>query len=144
VTSDDLASYRTALRSAREAFLKTNERLQAIQEEQVSLANELVQLRRTISALSALCSEEPALDKLGITSSCEQVMEAATAIMTTKDVIDALDQLGFDLASQKNAMASVHSVLTRMAGAKKIEKTTLGSQTAWKGPNFDPDSDIPF
>ena len=74
-------------------------------------------------------------------------MDEAKATMTTADVVAALDQAGFDLASQKNAAASVHSVLTRLSFKEKITRIQEeGKAASWRGPNFDPDfdNDIPF
>ena len=92
------------------------------------------------------------MDALGITESCVEVMEGAVFEMSTQDVVKALEDMGFDLTSQKNAAASVHAILSRLAERKKIEKITSEENGAvvWRGPNYDPavaeisDDDIPF
>jgi hypothetical protein len=138
----DTTTFMMSLKAARLSFASATLRLKALVDEQASLQEDVIRLRRTIAALSAMCSESPALDNLGITDSCAQVMEAAMDTMTTKNVVRALDAMGFDLASQKNATALVHSVLARLALTEKIERTSSGSEIVWKGPNYDPA--IPF
>jgi hypothetical protein len=60
---------------------------------------------------------------------------------------------GFDWASQKNAAAFVHAVLTRLAKSEKIVRVTdtKDDSVGWRGPNYDAkigsgitDDDIPF
>jgi hypothetical protein len=139
-------NYRAALRDARAAFDTTKNRLNQINFEMLMLQHETAKLRRTITALAAMCSEPTDLDPLGITNFCAEVMEAQQGAVTTADVVKALGEMGFDLSSQKNASASVHSVLTRLAKKGKIEKAGDGEAVRWKGPKFDPNyaDDIPF
>ena len=53
------------------------------------------------------------------------------------DVVTALSQLGFDIESQKNAAASVHSVLTRLARKDQITRVETDDSVSWRGPNYD-------
>ena len=151
MTQDQIATYRAALKEARASFDQTTKRLAEIESESCGLTQDMDRLRRTITALAAMCSEDPMIDRLGITESCMEVMEVKKIAVTTADVAKALERRGFDLASQKNAPASVHAILSRLARKGKIEKVTEeGSEVAaWRGPNFDPlveydDDDIPF
>jgi hypothetical protein len=156
VTHDQIATYRAALKEARASFDQATKRLEEIQSEALDLKNDADRLRRTITALAAMCSEDPLIDRLGITDSCLEIMEVRKTAATTGDVVEALEQRGFDLASQKNAPASVHAILSRLAHKGKIQKfdtNVVGNSgrtmVMWKGPNFDPsatldDEDIPF
>ena len=151
MTQDQIATYRAALKEARASFDKATKRLAEIEIESYDLKQDTDRLRRTITALAAMCSENPLIDRLGITESCLEVMEVKKTTVTTADVVRALEARGFDLASQKNASASVHAILSRLARKGKIEKVTEeGSDAvAWRGPHFDPtvtidDDDIPF
>jgi len=157
VTQDQIAIYRTALKEARASFDKTTKRLTEIALEEYDLKSDADRLRRTITALAAMCSEDPSVDRLGITESCLEVMDVRKTLATTADVVRSLESRGFDLASHKNAAASVHAVLTRLAGKGKIERvesavmdgSTEKKVVMWKGPNYDPevkfdDEDIPF
>jgi predicted ATPase len=150
MTETATETFRTALTEARVAFDRSTKRLSAITRETYELNDEIARLRRTITALAAMCSESPWTDALGITDSCIEVMEAETEEVSTQDVVKKLEGMGFDLASQKNPAASVHAVLSRLAEKKKIEKITNADNNAvtWRGPNYAPfdisDDDIPF
>ena len=150
---NEIDTYRTALKEARADFQNSTERLRKAQLEATNMTNKISKLRRTITALAAMCSEIPWTDPLGITDSCLEVMETSQYQMSTTDVVKALEEMGFELASQKNAAASVHSVLSRLADKDKIEKVTTDDKVSWRGPNFDldlynqgiiTDDDIPF
>jgi hypothetical protein len=140
MTDEQLESFRESLKAARTCFDRATSRLQDISIEKWELDNEVVRLRRTITALAAMCSESPWTDALGINESCMEVMEAEKEIVSTQDVLKRLEAMGFDLASQKNPAASVHSVLSRLADKRKIEKVTdEDGAISWKGPNFRPE-----
>jgi hypothetical protein len=152
VTQDQIATYRAALTEARTSYNQATKRLAEIKSESFHLTKDVSRLRRTITALAAMCSEDPLLDNLGITESCLEVMQSETGTVTTAEVVKGLERIGFDLESQKNAAASVHAVLTRLAAKKKITKVTEdgGDTVAWRGPNYDEkwdkitEEDIPF
>ena len=147
MTQAQIATYSAALKEARLAFDRAIKREAEIAHEAYLLKGEISRLRRTITALSAMCSESPGMDDLGITDSCMEVMQAEKGTVTTADVVKALEAMGFDLASQKNASASVHAVLSRLARNGKIQKVTdAETNMSWRGPNFDAkfDEDIPF
>jgi hypothetical protein len=143
-------TYRVALKEARASFDQATHRLGAISLEAIVLNSKLRKLRRTITALAAMCSESPGMDELGITDSCWEVMEAERQEVSTLRVVQKLEGMGFDLSSQKNPAASVHAVLSRLADKGKIKKvTTSDGSIAWQGPNYDEssqisDDDIPF
>jgi chromosome segregation ATPase len=145
VTKDQIATYRAALKEARESFNIATHNLQMAEREATTLKGVISQLRRTITALAVLCSEEPLIDKLGITDAVIEAMDQTYSSATTSDVVDTLENMGFDLASQKNAAASVHAVLTRLAEKGAIKKITEKDTVKWRGPNYDPKyDDIPF
>jgi predicted nuclease with TOPRIM domain len=148
----ELETYRTALKEARASFDSSTQRLRKIQQESSELNLKIMKLRRTITALAAMCSESPSIDALGITDSVMEVMEDTPFKMSTTDVVRFLEEMGFDLAPQKNAAASVHAILTRLAEKGKIKKVAGddNKNVVWVGPNFDQkiyeitDEDIPF
>jgi hypothetical protein len=145
VTQDQIATYRAALKEARTSFSQATKRLSEIESESYHLKKDISRLRRTITALAAMCSEDPVMDNLGITESCLTVMEDEERTVTTADVVRLLELEGFDLASHKNAAASVHSVLTRLANKGKIVKVKIeendAEAVAWRGPKHDPELD---
>ena len=60
--------------------------------------------------------------------------------MTTTDVINLLESVGFDIKSQQNANASVYVVLSRLARKGQISRGNNENAVTWKGPMFDPDT----
>jgi hypothetical protein len=146
LTNDKLETYRVALKEARAAFLAATTRLDQIKFEEFILNKDVTKLRRTITALAAMCSETAGFDDLGITDACAEVMEIEPTAITSAGVVQKLEALGFDVAAQKNATASVHSVLVRLAQKGVITKeTTEKGGVLWKGPKYDPEyDDIPF
>lgn len=147
MTADEREIYREALAKAREAFGESTYRLEEAQTAQARLELEIGNLRKTITALAAMCSEEPGLDKLGITDSIIEVMSESAFSWTTGEVVTALDGMGFDLASQKNAQASAHAVLARLAQQGKItrvanaKKNPQGHVWEWRGPQYNATED---
>ncbi len=147
MTQSQTAAYKAALKEARGSFDRSTKRLAEISAEASILNDEISRLRRTITALAALCSESPGFDDLGITESCMEVMESERATVTTNQVVEALESMGFDLESQKNPQASVHAVLSRLALKGKIKRITEEQSKVvfWRGPNYDPKADeMPF
>jgi predicted transcriptional regulator len=144
MTEQEIATYRAALKQAKSSFELRKNRLDEISRESNRLNREMAGLRRTITALAAMCSEEPWLDSMGITEACAELMEAEISSVTTQDVVRMLENSGFDMATQKNPAASVHAVLSRLAEKGKIQKITdeKDSTVEWQGPNYD--RDIPF
>jgi hypothetical protein len=144
MTPPQIATYKAALKEARNAFHVAAERMAELSRESNRLAGEIARLRRTITALAALCSEEPGFDDLGITDVVSELMEREELELTSADVVKELESMGFDLSSQKNANASVHAILSRMATQGKIKKVIGEDRTvSWRGPKYDPDA-IPF
>ena len=145
MTDQKTSTYRAALQEARGGFKDATARLRKAKAEVAKASAEITKLRRTITALSALCSEDPLWDDMGITEACLEVMNEAPGAMSTSNVVEGVEVIGFDIKAQKNANASVHTVLMRLARKGKISRDDAGSGIVWKGPNFDPKYvDIPF
>ncbi|MCC6990718.1 MAG: hypothetical protein IT181_17050 [Acidobacteria bacterium] len=148
MTTDERALYREALAKARNTFGTASIQLAELAGQQRRLAEEIANLRKTITAISALCSEEPGLDKLGITDAVLEAMNDVAYSYTTGEVVSQLEAMGFDLASQKNAAASVHAVLDRLAKRGKLtrvkhaKRNENGAPWEWRGPKYDADKDI--
>ena len=149
MTQSHTDTYKAALKEARAAFTTVTKQLFETNEESRRLADERNRLRKTITALSALCSESPGFDNLGITDACMEVMEATAFGQTTANVVELLEEIGYDFSSTKNPAASVHAVLTRLATRGKIQRIQKDKDTVvWRGPNWDKENEfaeeIPF
>ena len=145
VTNQKTSTYSVALQEARAGFTDATARLRKAEAEVARASAEITKLRRTITALSALCSVDPLWDDLGITEACFEVMKEARGAMSTSDVVEGVEAIGFDIKAQKNANASVHTVLMRLVKKGNISRENTTDGVVWKGPNFDPKYvDIPF
>lgn len=145
MTNDEILVYRAALKQARTSFEQKKARVDEITRESGRLIREMTGLKRTITALAAMCSEEPWTDAMGITEACAELMAEEISEVSTQEVVQMLENSGFDMSSQKNPAASVHAVLTRLSEKGKIQKTAdeETSVVKWHGPKYDPDG-IPF
>ena len=133
--------YRTALKTARDSFSRATVAFAVAQAEVVRLQGEMNQLRRTITALAAQCSEEPAIDPLGITEACAEVMKSTIYTLSTGEVVGRLVDIGFDTASQKNVRASAHAILTRLSIKGEITKVSQDGKVCWRGPRYNEEKD---
>jgi len=139
-TDDQAVTYRKALKEAREQFRASTERRSTLQFQLIETEDEIARLRRTITALSAMCSENPLLDDFGITDAIKEVMAKERRLVSTNDVILRLVDIGFDIKSQKNVQASTHTILQRLAKRELIERVGgQGKAVKWKGPKYDLD-----
>jgi hypothetical protein len=133
--------YRNALHAARASFRETSRALRKAEADVERLQNEINQLRRTITALAAQCSEEPDVDPMGITEACAEVMRATIFTLSTSEVVERLADSGFDTASQKNIRASAHAILNRLAIKGEITKVSHDGKICWRGPQYNKEQD---
>ena len=137
-TESQIATYRNALKEAREQFKMLTERQIFLQVQLMATESEIMGLRRTITALAAICSEPSAFDDLGLTDAVKQVMVEEPELVTTTEVTQKLKEIGFALTSHKNAQASVHNVLQRLCTRELIQRVEDDGRTVrWKGPKYD-------
>jgi hypothetical protein len=81
--------------------------------------------------VAAITSE---IDAMSITDATRQVLQASTKRLAPVEIKQQLINMGKDLSSQKNIMASIHSLLKRLRENHEIETTDNGLTYKWKGP----------
>jgi hypothetical protein len=104
--------YRAALKAAREE-------IDVLRQERDALDARIARLRQTIAALEAVCDEAPSFDE-GLTEACRTVLKAASQPLSAVDVRGHLGALGLPMAKYSNPLASVHTVLKRLASAGEV------------------------
>jgi len=109
MTSDD---YRRALEAARQEY----EQLAA---QRSALDLRLAQLAQTIGSLMRLCDLTPSV-AAGLTDTCRTVLRAAQRPLTALEVRDLLEAMGFDVSRYANELASIHTVLKRLAQSGEV------------------------
>jgi hypothetical protein len=68
---------------------------------------------------------------MSLADACRAVLKTTMTSMTPKEVRDGIKRLGYDLSGKSNAMASIHSVLKRLAESGNVHRE--GSQYLWTG-----------
>lgn len=141
MTDNQQNGYKAALKQARASFNEAKTQREALDLQITMLDDHIAKLRRTITALAAMCSEDPQFDDLGITDAVMEFMEGQEREMSTNEVIEGLKNMGFDLSSQRNPAASVHAILSRISEQGKIVKVKKENRGVyWRGPKYDPDA----
>ena len=121
--------YKKALEAARDE-------LQQLYSQQEDIGKRIAQLRKTIAHLAELCDEHDggidaenpfALDLLfgnmGLTEACREVVRAADPDgLTPVEVKEGLRKMGFDMSGYTNILASIHTVLKRLAKSGVIDE----------------------
>lgn len=138
----DLDGYRASLEKVRRDLLDRLDEQEAVHQRLDELREEISALRRIVAGLSDYCGV-PNEKWIGLTEACSEVMAQQETTVSTNEVVKALEDMGIDMGAQKNASASIHAILTRLAKRGEIIKVDDGKNVTWKGPKFDPDY-IPF
>ncbi|HXG70574.1 MAG TPA: hypothetical protein VNJ04_08190 [Gemmatimonadaceae bacterium] len=137
-------TYRTAFEQAKKDLAGAMERRTAAAQVLKEANEEIVQLRRAVTALAVLCSEDVE-DSMGLTEAVRTVAPIGKW-WTSKTFAQQVEAIGVSLSDLKNPEASMLSVLNRLSAAKELEATTGkgpdGSVKLWRKNN--PDDDIPF
>jgi hypothetical protein len=79
----------------------------------------LDQVRAARAALAALESDPPVKFEGKLSEACRAVLKQSAKSLSPTEVRDHLIAIGYDLGQHTNPMASIHSVLKRLAEAKK-------------------------
>jgi hypothetical protein len=127
------SEYEAALINARRDLAQKVEEQEEMEQRAEELKDEIVTLRRIVSGLSDYCGV-PNKDFRGLTEVVTEVMDQATGPLDIKEVMAAAQELGAGLGNQKNAAASVASVLNRLAAKGKVSKRATPDGTVWMGP----------
>lgn len=124
----DIESYKKMLEAA-------HRDLESAMEQQEEVEKRISSLKQTIIALDRVCRAEAktenalgidihAVQGMGFTGRCREVMKTAENPMTPVEVRDQLVRMGLDPNKYMNLMASVHRVLKRLLENHEIVKLT--------------------
>jgi hypothetical protein len=67
----------------------------------------------------------------GFTDAIRAVLQGTTSAMTPVEVKDALSSKGFNLAGYSNALASIYTILKRLAQTEDVKATTKEGKSAY-------------
>jgi hypothetical protein len=96
---------------------------------QEELETRISQLQEITVAIARLLGEEYVLeDAMGLTDVIRQAFKTEpNNNMTAMEVRGKLQKMGFDITQYGNALASIHTVLTRLHAKKEIKQTAVRS-----------------
>lgn len=141
--------YREAFERAKADLAKAWARKEAAEREAGIAGEEMVHLRRTVTALAALCGENVE-DSMGLTEAVRTVAPAGSWF-TLKMFKTQVEAIGVTLEDLKNPDASVLSVLSRLHASGELQTgKTKDNVRIWRkaqteAPVEPPgDDDIPF
>ena len=133
-------SYKQALKTAREQRATLlNERAQIDQK--------ILKLDKIIESLQPLCDEDaglvlmtPDLSDYSFSEACRIVLRTSQQFLGATTVRDIMIREGYDLTSQRNALASVHAALKRMKEAGEADEQVVEGKTLYKYKSPQPPS----
>jgi len=123
------APYQELLEKAKVDYGALQAKLGACIKEQAQLEKRITDVKQTIVALSKMLGEEfVEEDALGLTDAIRMAFRTQPSqALTPTGLKDRLEQLGFDTGKYGNVMASVHSIINRLAARGEIKHTgTIG------------------
>ncbi|MFZ3200814.1 MAG: hypothetical protein WA175_06665 [Candidatus Acidiferrales bacterium] len=120
-----IEGYRKTLEDAKDDLLTARRDREAAIRRQEELENRIMELRRTVAALSALCGEEfNEDDEFGLTDSIRMALKTHGGALNAQQVKTRLEQLGFKTSST-NLLASVHTILKRLVLKGELDDTAV-------------------
>src|SRR4029077_13944709 len=118
-----LQSYQASLELAKADLLAARREREEVIKKQDELEQQIMELRRTVAALSALCGEEfNEDDEFGLTDSIRMALKTHGGALNAQQVKYRLEQLGYKTEST-NLLASVHTILKRLVLKEEVDDT---------------------
>ena len=117
--------YKIILERAKKDLLAEQETLGKCLKQQEQTEKRIAGLRQTIAALSRMLDEEfVEEDAMGLTDAIRTVFreKLGSGTLIPTEVRDYLVTIGYDITKYGNVMASIHSVMNRLAQRGEIEE----------------------
>lgn len=129
----NIEAYLKALAEARNDLLYAREQREEVIRKQEELEQQIMELRRTVAALSALCGEPfDEDDEFGLTDSIRMALRTHPGALNAQQVKTRLEQIGYKTDST-NLLASVHTILKRLALKGELDDSaTVDGKTAYR------------
>jgi hypothetical protein len=94
------------------------------------------QLKATIIALSALCSDLPDINALSLSDAIRLMIRSTGGGLSPIGIRDKLDEMGFDLKKFKNPLASIHTAVNRLADSGEFARLPNDEEKVEAGENL--------
>ncbi len=123
----------------RALYETTKNEIQKLEAEKIELQlaiaerdKQIAALIQTMHAIAPLIGETPPESPAGgMTDSIRKLMAEAGHPLTASEIRDRLEAMGFDMKSYSNPLATIHTVLRRLADSGEVE---TDYELASKGP----------
>jgi len=120
--------------------------LELLLREQERIKGRILSLRRTMASLGELVREAgdglhfpdqadfriEAVTTNSLTDDIRQIISASSDPFTSRDIRVELQNLGRDLAEQKNPLATINALLNRLVEQGFVTETRKNNRKAWK------------
>ena len=130
----------------RKAYKTAADELENLLAQQEQTEERILALRKTLNVLSTLCQQAGLntddLDKRyarlektiesSLTDDICRIVSAAHEPLTTGEVREELNKLGESLAEQSNPLATISSILNRLAESDRVHETVKNGKKAWE------------
>jgi hypothetical protein len=123
--------YRVALKKAQSDLDNL-----AIKEKEIAVRK--AQLKETIDALNALCSDLPDINDLSLSDAIRLMIRGSHGGISRVGIRDRLQEMGYDLNNFKNPMASIHTACDRMLESGEFVKVDSDEKKIEPGPELKP------
>ena len=117
MTTDD---YRRALATAIREY-------EALGQQRQDVDKRIAEVAQTIGTLSRLCGLTPTIP-LGLTDACRLIVRGAGVPVTSTDVRQRLQSIGFDLGKYANELAAIHTILKRLNESGELRLLARGNE----------------
>lgn len=117
--------YQQTLEKAKADLISARARREQAIQLQEELEQRIIELRRTVAALAALCGEEfNEDDEFGLTDSIRMALKTYGGHLNAQQVKNRLEQMGYK-SNSTNLLASVHTILKRLVLKGELDDTVV-------------------
>ena len=130
----------------RRAYETAAAELESLLKEQERIEGRVLSLRRTMTGLADLLREagesmgwrdriDATLEGMAqhsITDDIRKVMNASSLSLTSSEIREELETIGYDWAEQKNPLATINAILNRLIEQGYVDETTKNGRKAWQ------------
>jgi DNA repair exonuclease SbcCD ATPase subunit len=131
----------------REAYEAAAKELESLLTDQERIEERILSLRKTMNALATLISQHGGKDKdfldyaaarlretidTSLTNDIHKIVSASISPLTASEIRSQLKELGGSLAEHSNPLATIHSILNRLAESGRAHETVKDGKKAWE------------
>lgn len=122
----------------KKALAKAMTEWTSLTKQERKIAVRKAQLKESIRALSALCSEPPDINALSLSDAIRLMIRSTRGGLSRTGIRDKLEEMGYDLKKFKNAMASIHTAVDRMVESEEFVPVSSDEKKVEAGPELKP------